>query len=152
MDAIKDIEKKNMKKRIPEFKVGDTVAVHTVITEGEKERIQVFTGTVIRRKGTGVSETFTVRRLVAGEGVERTWPLHSPKITKLVVEKAGKVRRSKLYYLRDRVGKATRVKESVEETVRIKRKAKADSIAEMEAQKAAEAEEKAREEKAAEES
>ncbi len=137
MNSIERIEEKGMKSRAIDFKVGDTIDVHSIITEGEKDRVQVFTGTVIKRKGSGVRETFTVRRIVAGEGVERTWPLHSPKISRVVVQAAGKVRRSKLYYLRERVGKSTRVKESVDETVRIKReareKAKVDAAEKAEA-------------------
>jgi large subunit ribosomal protein L19 len=93
------------------FQIGDTVDVHTRILEGDKERIQIFSGTVIGRRGFGTSETFTVRRIVAGEGVERTFPLHSPKIAKLEVKRHGRVRRAKLNYLRDRTGKATRLSE-----------------------------------------
>ena len=94
-----------------EFEIGDTVDVHCRILEGNKERIQIFSGVVIARKGGGVSETFTVRRIVAGEGVERIFPVHSPKIARLEVIRHGRVRRAKLYYLRDRVGKATRLAE-----------------------------------------
>jgi len=97
--------------RITGFKIGDSVDVHVKIVEGEKERIQIFSGIVISRKGHGVNEAFTVRRLVGNEGVERVWPIHSPSIDKIEVKKSGKVRRAKLYYLRDRVGKATRVAE-----------------------------------------
>ena len=104
-------ESKRMKKSVPEFAIGDTVDVHVRIIEGEKQRIQVFTGTVIARKGTRNREMFTVRRIVAGEGVERVFPLHSPWIEDVRVRRSGKVRRAKLYYLRDRVGKATKVKE-----------------------------------------
>ena len=93
------------------FTVGDDVDVHYKIIEGDKERIQVFSGTVIRRKGSGLTENFTVRRIVQGEGVERIFPIHSPKLQKVVLTRRGKVRRAKLYYLRDRVGKATKVKE-----------------------------------------
>ena len=100
-----------LKEKIPDFRIGDTVDVHVRITEGEKERTQIFNGTVISRKGTGIRETFTVRRIVASEGVERVFPLHSPNILDVVVKRPGKVRRAKLYYLRDRVGKATKVKE-----------------------------------------
>ena len=95
--------------RLKAFKIGDTVDVHVRIVEGEKERIQIFSGIVISRKGTGVDATFTVRRLVGSEGVERMFPLHSPVIDKIESKKSGKVRRAKLYYLRDRVGKATRL-------------------------------------------
>ena len=94
-----------------DFQIGDTVDVHTRILEGDKERIQVYSGVVIGRRGSGTRETFTVRRIVAGEGVERTFPLHSPKIAKLAVQRHGVVRRAKLYYLRDRTGKATRLSE-----------------------------------------
>ncbi len=93
------------------FGIGDTVDVHTRILEGDKERIQIFSGVVIARRGTGMREMFTVRRIVAGEGVERTFPLHSPKVADVVVKRHSKVRRAKLYYLRDRVGKATRLTE-----------------------------------------
>ena len=93
------------------FQIGDTVAVHQRILEGAKERVQVFEGVVIARKGEGLQEMFTVRRIVQGEGVERQFPLHSPKIAKIEVKRTGKVRRAKLYYLRDRVGKATRLRE-----------------------------------------
>lgn len=100
-----------MKEAPPEFEIGDTVDVHTKILEGDKERIQVFTGTVIARAGSGIRETFTVRRIVAGEGVERKFPLHSPRIDKVEVKRSSVVRRAKLYFLRDRVGKAVRLKE-----------------------------------------
>jgi large subunit ribosomal protein L19 len=93
------------------FDVGDTVDVHTRILEGDKERVQVFTGVVIARRGGGTRETFTVRRIVAGEGVERTFPVHSPKIAKLEIKRHGKTRRAKLFYLRDRIGKKTRLAE-----------------------------------------
>ncbi|MCZ6602960.1 MAG: 50S ribosomal protein L19 [Planctomycetota bacterium] len=111
MDIVDGVEKRMEKKEIPSFGIGDTVDVHLRIKEGDKERVQVFTGTVISRRGTGVKEMFTVRRIVQGEGVERVFPIHSPLISDLKVTRSGKVRRGKLYYLRDRVGKATRVKE-----------------------------------------
>ena len=95
----------------PQFEIGDTVDVHTKILEGEKERIQVFTGTVIARSGSGSREMFTVRRIVAGEGVERKFPVHSPRIDKVEVKRRSVVRRAKLYFLRDRVGKAVKLKE-----------------------------------------
>lgn len=98
-------------KQIDDFVVGDTVDVHVRIIEGEKERVQVFSGTVIARKNGGMNASFTVRRLVAGEGVERVFPLYSPRVEKVETKRRGRVRRSKLYYLRDRVGKATRLKE-----------------------------------------
>lgn len=93
------------------FHVGDTVDVHCRIVEGEKERVQIFTGTVIGRSGAGMNETFTVRHLIGGEGVERVFPLHSPKVEKIVSKRRGRVKRAKLYYLRNRVGKATRLRE-----------------------------------------
>lgn len=105
------VEKKYMKEDAPQFEIGDTVDVHTKILEGNKERIQVFTGTVIARSGAGAKEMFTVRRIVAGEGVERKFPVHSPRIDKVEVKRSSVVRRAKLYYLRDRVGKAVRLKE-----------------------------------------
>jgi len=99
------------KETLPEFHIGDTVKVHCRIIEGDKERIQLFIGTVIARRGEGVSETFTVRRIVNNEGVERTFPIHSPRIADVELVRQGKTRRAKLYYLPDRVGKATRLKE-----------------------------------------
>jgi large subunit ribosomal protein L19 len=100
-----------LKQEVPHFEIGDTVDVHTKILEGDKERIQVFTGTVIAQAGSGMRETFTVRRIVAGEGVERKFPLHSPRIDRVVVKRSSVVRRAKLYFLRGRVGKAVRLKE-----------------------------------------
>ena len=108
---LKDIEAKYLKPTMPQFRVGDTVDVHTRIIEGEKERIQVFAGTVIMRKGAGINETFTVRRIVNNEGVERIFPIHSPFISKVVVRRSGETRRAKLFYLRHRVGKAVRLTE-----------------------------------------
>ena len=113
MDALKLIAQDSIKADAPQFKVGDTVKVHVKIREGEKERIQVFEGTVIARKGSGVAQTFTVRRVSYGVGVEKTFPSHSPNVDKIVVFREAKVRRAKLYYLRDRVGKAAKVKEKV---------------------------------------
>ena len=110
-DLIRLVEEPNLKAEPPEFEIGDTVDVHTKILEGDKERIQVFTGVVIARSGAGAKEMFTVRRIVAGEGVERKFPVHSTRIDKVVVTRSAVVRRAKLYYLRDRVGKAVRVKE-----------------------------------------
>lgn len=101
----------SIKETLPQFDIGDTVKVHTRIVEGDKERIQMFIGTVIGRRGSGMSETFTVRRIVNNEGVERVFPIHSPKVADVEVVRRGKTRRAKLYYLRDRVGKATRLKE-----------------------------------------
>jgi large subunit ribosomal protein L19 len=110
-EILKLVEKSSLKSEVPQFAVGDTVDVHTRILEGEDERIQVFTGTVIARSGSGSREMFAVRRIVAGEGVERKFPLHSPKIAKIEVKRSGATRRAKLYYLRDRVGKAVRLRE-----------------------------------------
>src|SRR5262249_21724170 len=105
------VEEAGLKKDIPDFAIGDQAEVHQRILEGEKERTQVFAGVVISRRGEGMREMFTVRRIVQGEGVERTFPLHSPKIAKVDVKRTGVVRRAKLYYLRERVGKATRLRE-----------------------------------------
>ena len=105
------VEEAAAKKDVPKFEIGDTVDVHQRILEGQKERVQVFNGVVIARRGEGMRAMFTVRRIVQGEGVERQFPLHSPKIAKIEVKRTGKVRRAKLYYLRDRVGKATRLRE-----------------------------------------
>jgi large subunit ribosomal protein L19 len=105
------VEETALKKEIPHFEVGDTVDVHQRILEGQKERVQIFNGVVIARRGEGMREMFTVRRIVQGEGVERQFPLHSPKIAKIEVKRTGRVRRAKLYYLRERVGKATRLRE-----------------------------------------
>ena len=109
------VEASSLKTEIPQFAIGDTVDVHTRILEGEKERIQIFNGVVIARSGTGSREMFTVRRIVAGEGVERKFPIHSPKIAKIDVKRSGVSRRAKLYYLRDRVGKAVRLREKRDE-------------------------------------
>ncbi len=105
------VEKSSLKEDPPQFDIGDTVDVHLKILEGNKERIQVFTGVVISRSGSGSREMFSVRRIVAGEGVERKFPVHSPRIEKVEVKRSGVVRRAKLYFLRDRVGKAVRLKE-----------------------------------------
>jgi large subunit ribosomal protein L19 len=107
------VEKSSLKDKdkVPQFDIGDTVDVHTRILEGEKERIQVFSGVVLARNGSGSREMFTVRRIVANEGVERKFPLHSPRIAKVEVKRSGLVRRAKLYFLRNRVGKAVRLKE-----------------------------------------
>jgi large subunit ribosomal protein L19 len=101
----------SMKKEVPQFSIGDTVDVHCRIVEGDKERVQIFTGTVIGRRGSGISEMVTVRRIVNNEGVERTFPLHSPKLASIAVVRHGKARRAKLYYLRKRVGKSTRLRD-----------------------------------------
>ena len=105
------VEKGGLRTDLAAFSIGDTVDVHTRILEGEKERIQIFSGVVIARAGSGTRETFSVRRIVQGEGVERKFPLHSPRIAKIEVKRSGVVRRAKLYFLRDRVGKAVRLKE-----------------------------------------
>lgn len=112
-DIIKQIENAQLKENITDFRVGDTVRVHAKVKEGNRERIQVFEGTVIKRQNGGARETFTVRKTSNGVGVEKTWPLHSPVIDKIEVTRRGKVRRAKLYYLRDRVGKRAKVKELV---------------------------------------
>ena len=113
MDALKVISESSMKKEVPAFNVGDTIKVHVKIQEGDKSRIQIFEGTVIAKKHGGVNETFTVRRVAPGCGIERVFPLHSPVVEKVEVIRRGKVRRAKLYYLRDRVGKAAKVKEQI---------------------------------------
>src|SRR6478752_1967216 len=110
-EILKLVEKSSLKAEVPQFAIGDTVDVHTRILEGEDERIQVFSGTVIARSGSGSREMFTVRRIVSGEGVERKFPIHSPKIAKIEVKRSGVTRRAKLYYLRQRVGKAVRLRE-----------------------------------------
>ncbi|MGI6678934.1 MAG: 50S ribosomal protein L19 [Dehalobacterium sp.] len=111
MDLLRMIEQEQIKTNIPPFRAGDTVRVHVKVVEGTRERIQLFEGVVIRRKGGGIRENFTVRRVSYGVGVERTFPLHSPKIEKIEVMRRGKVRRAKLYYLRERTGKAARIKD-----------------------------------------
>lgn len=112
-EIIKNIESAQLKETVPEFHVGDTVKVYGKIIEGNRERIQVFEGTVLKRQGSSSRETFTVRKLSNGVGVEKTWPLHSPNVEKIEVVRRGKVRRAKLNYLRGRVGKAAKVKELV---------------------------------------
>lgn len=113
MDALKLIAQDSTKNETPKFNVGDTVRVSVNIREGSRERIQMFEGTVIAKKGSGISETFTVRRISYGVGIERVFPLHSPNVVDIKVVRSGKVRRAKLYYLRDRVGKAAKVKEQL---------------------------------------
>ena len=110
-EIIKNIESAQLKAEVPEFRVGDTVRVHARIKEGNRERIQIFEGTVLKRQGGSTRETFTVRKSSNGVGVEKTWPLHSPNVVKVEVIRRGKVRRAKLNYLRDRVGKSAKVKE-----------------------------------------
>ena len=112
MRALDVLEKEQMRQDIPFFKIGDTIKVYARITEGEKERLQVFEGVVIARKGGGVRETFVVRKVSYGIGVERTFPLHSPRIERVELTRSGRVRRAKLYYLRERRGKAARIKEA----------------------------------------
>jgi large subunit ribosomal protein L19 len=110
MDIIKALEQEYAKKDVPQFNVGDTVKVHIKIKEGTRERIQLFEGFVLKRQNGGLSETFTVRRIASGIGVEKTFPLHSPKIEKIEVTRRGDVRRSKLFYMRERTGKAAKIK------------------------------------------
>jgi large subunit ribosomal protein L19 len=110
MNILRQLELEQMKAEIPDFGIGDSVDVHYLIKEGDKERVQLFSGTVISLQGSGVRRSATVRRLVAGEGVERTFPLHSPRVATIEVRERGVVRRAKLYYLRDREGKSTRLK------------------------------------------
>ena len=110
-EVIREITKEQLKSDLPAFRPGDTVRVHVKVVEGTRERIQVFEGVVIKRRGSGISETFTVRKISYGVGVERTFPVHSPKIDRLEVVRRGKVRRAKLYYLRHLRGKAARIKE-----------------------------------------
>ncbi len=113
MDSLKLIAQDCIKTEVPEIEIGSTVKVHVKIREGERERIQIFEGIVIARRGSGISETFTVRRISYGIGVERVFPVHSPNVAKVEVVRYGKVRRSKLYYIRDRVGKSAKVKEQL---------------------------------------
>ena len=112
-EIIKNIEAEQLKAEVPQFSVGDTVKVYGKIKEGNRERIQVFEGTVIAKKHGGIEETFTVRRISYGVGVEKVFPVHAPSIEKIELVRHGKVRRAKLYYLRDRVGKAAKVKEAL---------------------------------------
>ncbi|NLY38588.1 MAG: 50S ribosomal protein L19 [Firmicutes bacterium] len=111
MDLIKEIEKQHLKDDIPAFSPGDSVRVHVKVKEGNRERTQVFEGVVIRRQGSGLKETFTVRRVTYGIGVERIFPVHSPVVSRIEVTRRGRVRRAKLYYLRERSGKAARIRE-----------------------------------------
>lgn len=111
-NIIRELEREQYRQQIPDFKPGDTVRAHVRVVEGTRERIQVFEGVVIRRRGFGLRETFTLRRISYGVGVERTFPLHAPKVDKIEVVRWGRVRRAKLYYLRQRTGKAARIKEA----------------------------------------
>ena len=113
MDKLQAFVSEQLKKEVPVVNVGDTVRVHDKIKEGTRERIQLFEGTVIAKRGGGISETFTVRRVAYGVGVEKTFPLHSPHVEKVEIVRRGKVRRAKLYYLRDKVGKSSKVKELI---------------------------------------
>ena len=110
-ELIREIEKEQLKSNVDEFRVGDTVRVHAKVKEGQRERIQIFEGTVLKRQGGGARETFTVRKLSGGVGVERTWPVHSPNVDRIEVVRHGKVRRAKLTFLRGRVGKSAKLKE-----------------------------------------
>lgn len=112
MDALKLIAQDSLREEMPVLNIGDTVKVHVKIKEGERERIQVFEGTIIAKKHGGINETFTVRRVAHGVGIERVFPVHSPSVSKVEIIRSGRVRRGKLYYLRDRVGKAAKVKEA----------------------------------------
>jgi large subunit ribosomal protein L19 len=116
---LQKVEEPQLRTDIPEFRIGDRIEVHQKILDGAKERIQVFEGDVIARQNGGIRETVTVRRMVQGEGVERIFPIHSPRIAKIVVKKAGMVRRAKLFYLRDRVGKATKIRDDVKRQTQI---------------------------------
>lgn len=111
MDIIRELEQEQLKSEVTPFNVGDTIRVYAKVVEGSRERLQMFEGVVIKRQGDGIRETFTVRRIASGVGVERTWPLHSPRIDRIEVVRRGIVRRAKLFYLRDKVGKAAKVKE-----------------------------------------
>ena len=113
MNKLDAFASEQLKETVPQFNIGDTVRIHNLIKEGTRERIQMFEGTVIARHGGGISETFTVRRVAYGCGVEKTFPIHSPNVVQVDVIRRGKVRRSKLYYLRDRVGKKSKVKELI---------------------------------------
>lgn len=111
MDIIRELEQEQLKSEVTPFNVGDTIRVYAKVVEGSRERLKMFEGVVIKRQGGGIRETFTVRRIASGVGVERTWPLHSPRIDRIEVVRRGIVRRAKLFYLRDKVGKAAKVKE-----------------------------------------
>jgi len=137
------VETKASRADVPDFLVGDSIEVHQKLLDGQKERIAVFAGDVIARSGQGVQETVTVRKVVQGEGVERIFPIHSPRIARIVVKKAGKVRRAKLYYLRDRVGKATKIRDDLKRQTKIDEALKASAA---EATKAAAAASKATQE------
>ena len=146
MDIIKSIEHEQLKSKIPDIKIGDTVRVHQRVKEGNRERIQVFEGIVIKKQNGGLNETFTVRRISYGVGVEKTFLIHSPLVEKVELVRVGKVRRAKLYYLRDRIGKAAKTKENVGANL----KKREQIIVKEEAEKAREIEEEKKAEKAAE--
>lgn len=154
---IRGLEKEYLRAEVPRFDIGDLVNIHVRIHEGGKERVQVFTGTVIARRGSGINEKFTVRRIVAGEGVERIFPLHSPHVARIEVVRTSIVRRAKLYYLRDRVGKSTRLKERRRKRRMAVQVVGEETVAEREAREAEDeakiraAKEQARRAKAAEE-
>lgn len=137
MDLIHQLEQELGKPALPLVHVGDTVEVHYLIREGDKERIQLFIGTIISLNGRGIRKTITVRRIVQGEGVERVFPLHSPRVKDVTIQRRGSVRRSKLYYLRDRVGKGTRVDELLGERARRSKEAEQQARKAMEAAEAA---------------
>ena len=141
MNVVDVVEKENMKEKIPKYQVGDLVDVHVKIVEGEKARIQIFNGIVIAKKGGGINENFTVRRIVQGEGVERVFPIHSPSIVDVVVKKSHKVRRAKLYYLREKSGKSARLKERFKTKKKTKTKTKAKAKAKVKSEAKAESEE-----------
>jgi large subunit ribosomal protein L19 len=124
---LERVEKSSLKEERPKFEIGDTVDVHCRILEGEKERIQIFTGVVIARAGSGTRETVTVRRIVQSEGVERKFPIHSPRVAKIVVQRSGVARRAKLYYLRDRVGKAVRLRQRRTDQPKAEKSSRPDS-------------------------
>ena len=145
MDIIKSIEHEQLKNKIPEIKVGNTVRVHVKIKEGNKERIQVFEGIVIKKQGGGVNETFTVRKISYGVGVEKTFLIHSPLVEKVEVVRVGKARRAKLYYLRDRVGKASKTKEKLGARIENKEITIKEDLVETPAQETAPATEKVEE-------
>ncbi len=142
MNRMEDLMQELGKKRLPKLHVGDTVQVHYLIKEGDKERVQIFTGTILTMNGRGIARSITVRRIVQGEGVERVFPLHNPRVQKVTISRRGKVRQARLYYLRDRVGKQTRVEELVGEKVRKERERERAAQAAEEAESTPEPSEK----------
>ena len=139
MHLIERVERENGKKSLPNIHVGDTVEVHYLIKEGDKERVQLFIGTIIADKGRGIRRAITVRRIVQGEGVERSFPMHSPRVKDVVITRRGEVRRAKLYFLRDRVGKQTKLKELLGEKVRKEREFEKSMRAAMSGEEGAQA-------------